>query len=119
MRFEGRDLTTHAEPISASALSEAQIYFFVYYVDDDLLIPLMETVVFVGRYVSSEGTDLLRFQDVGSYQRGIRFGSPESEEAQFQGATENGINHLFDYEHALDELMRCALRRQRGSNAEG
>ena len=117
MRFEGRDLTTYAEPISATALREGQTYFFVRYVDEHLRVPLVDTVVFAERFVGSDGTELLRFQDVRSYQRGIRFGSPELDGAQFQSATENGINHLFDYEHALDELLRCAIRRNRRSDS--
>jgi hypothetical protein len=115
MQFEGQDLTTYAEPVSASSLREGSTYFFVFYIDQDLCIPLMETVVFVGRYLSSEGTELLRFQDVRSYNNGIRFGSPDSNQAQFQSCTENSMNHLFEYEKALDELMRCALRRKKRS----
>ena len=116
MRFEERDLTTYAEPISAQVLKEGQVYFSVHYVDEDLLIPLVETLVFVGRYVSSEGANLLRFQDIGSYRQGMRFGSPDAEEASFQSSTESEVNHIFEYEHALDELMRCALRRRKQSH---
>ncbi len=117
MRFEGRDLTTYAEPVSASALREGQVYFFVYYPREDMCTPIMETVVYAGRYISLEGEELLRFQDIHSYDQGIRFGSPEAEAAEFQSAAENGINHLFEYEKGLDELMRCALRRKRRADS--
>jgi hypothetical protein len=36
MYFEGRDLTDHAEPISANDLREGQVYFAVTYVDDEM-----------------------------------------------------------------------------------
>jgi hypothetical protein len=76
----------------------------------------METVAYAGRYINSEGAERLRFQDVPSYNQGIRFGSPDSEEASFQSCSENSMNHLFEYEQALDELMRCALRRKKHGN---
>ena len=48
MHFD-RELKTYAEPISADELKEGSAYFFVSFVDDELLIPTMRTVVFVGR----------------------------------------------------------------------
>ena len=55
MHFESRELTTYAEPVSASALVEGRVYFSVQYVDEDLLLPNVETLVFVGSYQSSDG----------------------------------------------------------------
>ena len=115
MRFEEKDLTTYAEPVSASALKEDHIYFSVQYIDEALLVPTVETLVFVGRYVGSDGLNRLRFQDVGSHSQGIRYGSPDAGELCFQSPTEDGIKHIFEYEKALDELMRCARRRRNSS----
>jgi len=116
MRFEGRDLTTYAEPVSASTLREGQVYFLVYYSDEERLTPIMETVAYAGRYINSEGAERPRFQDVPSYNQGIRFGSPDSSAASFQSCSENSMNHLFEYEQALDELMRFSLRRKKQVN---
>lgn len=115
MQFEGRELTTYAEPVASGALKEGQVYFSVQYADENLLVPIVETLVFVGRYVGSDGSSLLRFQDIGSHRQGIRYGSPGAEEACFQSATEDGAKHIFEYERALDELMRCAARRKKSS----
>ena len=60
--------------------------------------------------LAARALNLLRFQDVGSYLRGIRFDLPELEHARFQSAPESGINHFFEYEKGLDERMRCSLR---------
>jgi len=115
MRFEGRELTTCAEPVSSRVLKEGDVYFSVQYADENLLVPIVETLVFVGRYIGSDGVNRLRFQDIGSHSQGIRYGSPGAEEACFQSPTEDGIKHIFEYEGALDELMRCAIRRRKPS----
>jgi hypothetical protein len=115
MQFEERELTSYAEPISASALEEGKVYFTVQYVNKDLLVPIIETLVFVGRFLSPDGLDRLRFQDIESYLLGVRYDSVGSEKATFQSPTENGTKHIFEYERALDELMRCAIRRGKSS----
>lgn len=43
--FEGRELTSYAEPITSDELREGEVYFFVNYVDEALLIPTITTVV--------------------------------------------------------------------------
>jgi hypothetical protein len=112
MRFEGRELKPHAEPISAAGLKEGSIYFAVNYLDDEMLIPNLEPLVFVGRNLDPSDTRQVYFQDIDSYGAGIRHDSVGSDvEARFWNGSENEVNHIFEYEQALDELMRCALRR--------
>jgi hypothetical protein len=116
MRFEERELKNYAEPIEASALVTGRIYFSVQFADEDLSVPIMGTWAFAGKSLrSGDKDDILYFQDAESYLQGIRFGTPEANEAKFQIARPNSLNHIFDYEHALDELMRCALRRKKAS----
>lgn len=74
MYFEGRELTTYAEPVSSSELREGEVYFAVNYVDDDMLIPVMETVVFIGRNLEPDDVGQVYFQDVESYREGVRYG---------------------------------------------
>ena len=81
MRFGDRELRSYAEPVSEDSLKEGQVYFSVQYDDENLLVPTMETLVFVGRYRSSDKKTRLRFQDVGSYEQGIRYGSARAREA--------------------------------------
>jgi hypothetical protein len=73
----------------------------------------METVVFVGRDLEPDDVGQLYFQDVDSYQRGVQYGSvAEDEQAAFFIGPENEMEHIFDYENALEILMMCSLRRR-------
>jgi len=71
-----REVPTYGEPVSASELREGETYFSVQFADEDLLQPLMETLVFTGRGLDEDGSMILYFQDLGAYQLGIERGSP-------------------------------------------
>jgi hypothetical protein len=120
MRFEERELKPYAEPVSASDLKEGSVYFAVQYLDEGMLTPEMEALVFIGRNLEPADVDQLYFQDALSYREGIRYGLPTADrQAVFQQQPESEISHIFDYEHALDELMACALRRrEKGLNTK-
>jgi hypothetical protein len=117
MRFEERELQPYAEFVSMNTLSEGETYFSVRYVDDDMLIPFVETLVFIGRNLVDDDVGQTYFQDADSYRKGIRRGSAsEDQQATFecyQQDQKGRINGIFEFDRALDELMRCALRRQR------
>src|SRR3954453_21299557 len=106
MRFEARELKSYAESISPNELREGEVYFFVTFVDDEMLIPTMDTVVFAGRNLEPGDTAQVYFQDVGSFRRGVRYNTAtEDNPAVFQCGSEKELGHVFDYEHALDQLM--------------
>jgi hypothetical protein len=110
MRFEERELKPHAETVLPDELQVGSVYFAVNFVDDAMLIPVMEPKVFIGRDLDPDRPGRFHFQDLDSYRRGVRFeSSTEDDEAVFETGTEK---HLFEYEKALDVLMRCALRRR-------
>ena len=114
MKFEERDLTRevkgYAEPVLPEHLRDGEVYFALVFLDKDSLVPTMEPRVFVGMKAESDGNKLY-FQDFGSYQRGIRFESPNAdEEASFIAGAGRFI---FEYERVLDVLMACALRRRK------
>ena len=113
IHFDGRDLQLGAEPILTASLEVGAEYFSVQYADEQLLIPIVETWIYVGRGLDKSEPDLLYFQDVGSYRQGIRYGNSGEETASFQTGGEGGLKHMFDFEHALEELMKCSLRRNR------
>jgi hypothetical protein len=111
--FDGRELTPFAEPVSSTELQEGAVYFAVNYVDDEMLIPVIGTLVFVGRDLEPDDVGTVYFQDVESYREGVRYGQNSQDEwAEFQTGSENEIGHIFNYEQALDELMRCSLNRK-------
>jgi hypothetical protein len=113
MKFEARELKPYAEPISAANLQVGEVYFAVQFEDDKLRVPVVEPLIFLGKNLEEADTDLLYFQDFESYAMGVRYASAtEDDAAVFQGYSSGEINHIFEYEHVLDELMKCALRRR-------
>lgn len=109
MRFEDRHLKPYAEPISATELKEGTVYFSVTFVDDAMCIPIMETLVFIGK----KEKGYLQFQDVESYRRGVRYDSAtDDDQATFFQCFDDELKNIFEYEHALDVLMHCSLRRK-------
>lgn len=108
-----RELPAHAEPLTAAEMKEGAVYFSVNYVDDKMLIPTIETLVFIGRDLEPDDSGQVYFQDIDSYQRGVRYEvADESDFARFSAGSENEVNHIFEYERALEELMRCSVRRR-------
>jgi len=112
LRFDGRDLSTYAEPIRPHELHVGAVYFFVDYVDPEMLVPTMATVVCLGENLEPGDTDVVYFQDIDSYNRGVTYQGPgDGDYALFHSGSKDEINHVFSFDHAIDELLRCALRR--------
>jgi hypothetical protein len=114
LRFGERQLKPYAEPVSARELREGEVYFFVNYIDDNMLIPTMTTVVFIGRDLAPGDMGIVYFQDVRSYRQGTTYDGncDEEPEATFFHGSENDTGHIFEYERALDGLLACLLRRK-------
>ena len=118
--FEARELAPYPEPISAPQLQGGSIYFILNYVDDEMLIPVMETVVFVGRDLKAGDSGLVYLQDIDSYMEGIRYDTPaESNYGTFHTRRDDLLSDIFEYERALEELMRCSIRRGATQPGEG
>lgn len=117
-RFEARELKTYAEPISAHELKVESIYFFVNFVDEEMLIPVIATVVYIGDNLEPDDEDQVYFQDIDSFYRGVRYSREgNGESAFFQTGSKSELGHVFDYEHALDQLLACSLRRRKSCRA--
>jgi hypothetical protein len=114
MRFEARELEPYSQPVKPEMLREEGVYFSVTYVDEDLVIPVMETLVFIGKNLDASGAGLLYFQDIGSYRNGVRYGDEVEEEryGEFYTRSEGNLEDVFEYEPAVEELMRCSVRRR-------
>lgn len=112
MRFEERELKPYAEPVVAAELKENEIYFSVEYIDEQLLLPKLEPVLFIGRNLKPEDSGMVYFQDIDSFRDGYRFNSGEKHaEVTFFCVDEKDIP-LYSYERALDLLLKCSLRRR-------
>jgi hypothetical protein len=109
-----RELKEGAEPVTAYALEEGEVYFSVQYADEALLIPIIETWVFVGKNLRPGITgDCLYFQDVESYLQGVRYETATEENSSFQVASDGNIKHIFEFGKAIEELLKCELRQQK------
>lgn len=113
MHFDGRDLKPYSEPVLNAEIQEGAVYFAITFVDQEMLIPLVETLVFIGRNLEPGDIGKVYFQDVQSYREGIPYGGDEDDVAEFQTGSENELSHIFAYERALEVLMRCSLNRKR------
>jgi hypothetical protein len=117
LRFEGRVLAPLAEYVKSTDLKEGEIYFRVVYADLDLLIPHLEPVVFVGRNLGAGETGQVFFQDIDSYGDGVRI---EDHDIGENGDDLRGLLYkfaedapaVFSFECAIDDLLRCYLRRR-------
>lgn len=114
-KFDQREIPSYARPIRSDHLVEGETYFHVLYVDRDMKIPTVSSLVYVGKNFGDDEVDTLYFQDVESYLAGVRITdeSPEPDSARFESWPEDGFNSVFDFEHALEELMKCSLRRNK------
>ena len=112
MHFAGRELKPYAEPVEPDQLKIGEIYFGVYFLDKDGFVPILEPRVFIGHDLEPEDKDKLYFQDFASYMKGLRYDTPSAgDEAVFETGAEK---HVFEYERALDVLLSCSLRREKG-----
>ena len=114
MRFEARELKNFAEPVPLGELKEGVVYFQVAFIDNEMCLPRLEPVVYIGKDISPGDVGQLYFQDAASYRDGFRFGDASQETAQAvftQTPAARSIS-VYDYERALEILMSCSLRRQ-------
>lgn len=108
MWFEGRDLAPYATPVTAGELRVGAIYFKVTFLDDDLLIPEVITLAFAGMQ-KRNGETVFSFQDACSYLSGARYPDTplEGVDIHMFECAADGLNSVFEYERALETLMRC------------
>lgn len=113
IQFGSREMPDYAEYLPPSELRIGETYFRVVYADDDLVTPELYAYVFVGRDLQVGDVGKLYFQDYDSYRHGSRFDAPSADcETEIQCFLESQYSGVYDYEHALNELMKCSLRRQ-------
>src|SRR5438270_11610629 len=107
-----RKQKSYAEPVTKDRLIPGEVYFSLQFADSNLLIPIMEPFIFLGQDLDPDAIGLFYFQRYESYQRGLRFKpSSKGKLMEFQVATSNGMNHIFEYDRALDVLFDCAAKR--------
>lgn len=115
MLFKARELHAYAKPISVNELQEGSVYFAVSFADTKMHIPVMDTLVFIGsRLDEVEENGNLYFQDIDSHEKGVRWNSAEpGEKGTFIQCEKDQLNSIYEYEEALNVLLRCSLRRSK------
>jgi hypothetical protein len=112
LRFEARDLKPYGEYASEATLVEGKTYFAVHFLDDEMLVPELWPLVFIGRDREPSDSGKLYFQDAESYFAGARYESVTgAEDVEFH-TVDSGTPAVFEFEKALEVLLRCSLRRR-------
>lgn len=86
----------------AHELSEEKVYFTLQYLDENLLVPIIQTLVYLGKNLDGEGSDLYYFQDIDSYQDGGGYPNHKGTTGQVFTLPEKALINIF----ALDGLVR-------------
>jgi|1185.fasta_scaffold1020535_1 hypothetical protein len=113
--FPTRELQPGAEPVDLQHLKVGAYYFAVQYIDEDLCVPTVETLVYLGRGLQPGDEGLLYFQNADSYSGKPFRPGMNALRANVYAQPEDQVNHIFDFEHGLEELMRCLVRRKRNT----
>ena len=105
--------------VDASELQEGTVCFRLAYFDADLSVPSVEPVVYIGRNLEPGDEAVVYFQDCASYGKGVRFGALTLGvgAAIFESFDADGGTNILHFEQAVDELLRCAIRRRGGRPA--
>jgi len=111
MDLNAQKIRPYSTPVSGAELRTGRTYFSVTYADEHMRIPVIETLVFLGRNLSEGDTNRLYFQDADSYIRGVRFETArETDGAEFHTCTPKDLGAVFELENAIEELLRCVTR---------
>lgn len=114
MFFEGRELKSYYTPVAPEQLEVGKEYFDVSFIDEKMLIPLVESLIFIGRGLGDD-PDYLYFQDAASYFDGIRYPDDVTENGGGYWRFSASALSLCEFEAALEQLLLCSLRRAEGS----
>lgn len=113
MYFDGRELKPYAEPVTPSALREGETYFMVQFVDVEMLVPVVEPVVYVGKNLEAEDVNQFYFQDASAFLAGVRLENGVSDGALLYKQAEGEMSHVFEFEKGLNVILACSLRRNK------
>jgi hypothetical protein len=112
VHFEARELKSYAQPVTADELIVGEVYFSVRYVDEDMLVPTVDTLMYIGKNLDAGDSGKLYFQDIDSYLQGVRFATATNDDGALFITESADKPWVFNFERALELLMQCSLRRQ-------
>lgn len=100
-----------AEPVVFAELATGAVYFLLNFFDDEMLVPDLRTVVYIGIDVDGETNSKVYFQDYESF---IDIGPfPDSREGSVAVVrfASDKITCVFELDKAIDILADCQMRR--------
>ena len=132
LKFPEREIYRYAEHVPPSDLKIGQVYFRFSYLDEQMTVPELTPLVFIGRDLDppTDESHQLYFQDAASYFSGVRWEDPtppitgQTEEERFESWFARGNFEVFDestgasvceFEKALNLLLLCSLERRSGN----
>jgi hypothetical protein len=92
--------------------SPGQLYFMVQYIDPDLLVPVVQSVIFIGKNVDGEGEDLWYFQDVESHSTLGEYPNAEVGPGDIFVLPEEGLSSIVVLDAVVKDLSECLDRRK-------
>lgn len=113
MTRRGRAVPPYAEPVTPSDLRKDQSYFMVTYVDEDMLVPVVQTLIFLGRNATGKHPGFLCFQDAESFFDLGPYPQKKRGPGDLYVCPDEGLSNIFTLEKALKSLSRCLERRTR------
>lgn len=116
IHFHERELPTAAHPVDFEQLVAGKAYYQITYdgKDKDMQAPLVLSMVFIGMNLDDDETDTVYFQDALSYDFGVRLSEdPEPGTFMLFHCPPDALGAIFEFDQALDELMKCSIRRKR------
>jgi hypothetical protein len=117
--FPRTEVKPYGEPVEPGEMKVGRVYFALHYLDEAGLVPTIQPLIFIG--YDDENPKLRVFQDYESFRAGVRYNSPEGTSDwpyAFEEYGPEGGKHIYDYEHALQILMFCALQRREIANVD-
>ncbi len=117
--FPATELKPFGEPVTPEQMKKGRVYFALHYLDEDMFVPIVHPMVFLGWNLAGDGPGLRYFQDFDSFRAGIRYPTrTEEESSHFEAYGPDEGKHIFEYDKALELLMTCALRRREAATLD-
>lgn len=92
--------------------SPGKLYFMVQYIDSDLLVPVVQSVIFIGKNVDGEGEDLWYFQDVESHATLGEYPNAEVGPGDIFVLPREGLSSIVVLDAVVKDLSECSGRRK-------
>ena len=93
--FAATDLKPYAEPVPSEELRQGQVYLALQFVDEDLLVPVLQPLLFLGWNLDGDEPRVRFFQDYESFVAGVRYASrSETDSVYFEAYSEGEGSHF-------------------------